>query len=89
MVEKLKFCGLKQSKLDPCLCIGDTVLTVMHVDDLLMWPTEDKQGIDLGQLLNKAGVDIEEEHDAAGFLGLELTKTSEGSMMMTQEGLIG
>jgi len=39
--------------------------------------------------LNKAGVDIEEENDAAGFFGVKLTKTSAGSMMMTQEGLIG
>ena len=89
MVEKLEFCGLQQSKLDPCLFIGDTVIAVMYVDDLLMWSTEDNHMIELGQLLNKAGVDIEEENDAAGFLGVKLTKTPEGSMMMTQEGLIG
>ena len=88
MVEKLVFCGLQQSKLDPCLFIGDTVIVVMYVHDLLMWSTEDTHMIDLGQLLNKAGVDIEEENDAAGFIGVKLTKTSTGSMMMTQDGLI-
>ena len=89
MVEKLDFYCLQQSKLDPCLFIGDTVIAVMHVDDLLMRSTKDKHMIDLGQLLNKAGVDIEEENDAAGFLGVKLTKTAVCSMMMTQEGLIG
>ena len=43
MVEKLEFCGLKKSKLDPCLFIGDTVIAVMYVDDILMWYTEDKK----------------------------------------------
>ena len=66
MVEELAFCGLQQSKLDPCLFIGDTVIAVMYVENLLMWSTEDKHMIDLGQLLNKAGVYSEEENDAAG-----------------------
>ena len=43
MVGKLEFCGLKQIKLDPCLFIGDTVIAVMYVDDILMWYTEDKK----------------------------------------------
>ena len=43
MVNKLEFCGLKKSKLDPCLFIGDTVIAVMYVDDILMWYTEDKK----------------------------------------------
>ena len=60
MVEKLELCGLKQSKLDPCVFIGDTVIAVMYVNNLLMWSTEDKHMIDLGQMLNKADIDIEE-----------------------------
>ena len=60
MVDKLDFCGLKQSKLDPCLFTGDTVIAVMYVDDILMWSTEDQHMVDLGKLLNKNGVDLEE-----------------------------
>jgi hypothetical protein len=59
MVEKLEFSGLKQSKLDPCLFIGDTVIAFMYMDNLLMWYTEDQHMVDLRQMLNKAGVDIE------------------------------
>ena len=54
-----------------------------------MWSAEIKHMIDLGQMLNKAGVDIEEENDADGFLGVKLTKTPKGSITMTQEGLMG
>ena len=82
VVEQIEFCGLKQSKLDPCLFIGDTVITVVYVDDLFIWSTEDKRMIDLGQMLNKAGIGIEEENDAFGCLGVKLTKTSEGPTMM-------
>ena len=88
MVEKKEFCGLKQSNLDPCLFIGDTVIDILYVDDVLMWSTKDQDMTDLGILLNKNGVDIEEENDAAGFLGVKLTKTADGSMAMTQDGLI-
>ena len=41
--------------------------------------------IDLAQLLNKEGVDLEEENDAAGFLEMRMTKTSGYMMVMTQE----
>ena len=45
--------------------------------------------IDLAQLLNKEGVDLEEENNDAGFLAVNTTKTSGGMAVMTQEGLIG
>ena len=88
MFDKLEFCGLKQSKLDPCLFIGDTVIAVMYVECILMWSTEDQNMINLTNLLNTEGVDPEEENYATGFLGVELTKISGGSTMMTQEILI-
>ena len=89
MVEKLELCGLNQSKLDPCLFIEDTIIAVTYADDLLLWSTKDKYMIVLGQLLNKASVDIEDDNDTTGFLGVKLTKTPEGSITMTQEGLMG
>ena len=87
MVEKLEVCGMKQSKLDPCLFVGDKVMVVLYVDDLLLWSTADQCIIDIGNELNEVGVDLEEEDDVAGFLGVKLTKTPNGSMVMTQESL--
>ena len=53
MVEKLEVCGMKQSKLDPCLFVGYKVMAVLYVNDLLLWSTADQHIIDLGNELNK------------------------------------
>jgi hypothetical protein len=61
----------------------------MYVDDILMWSTHEDHIYALGDLLRAEGVDLEEEDDAAGFLGVNLVKDSvTGQMIMTQEGLI-
>ena len=89
MVEKLEACDMKQSELDPCLFIGPTVIAVMYVDDMLMWSTNTDHIYALGSQLRDNGVMLEEEDDAAGFLGVKLLKSeSTGQMVMTQEGLI-
>ena len=43
---------------------------MMHVDNILMWSTEDQNMTDLIKFFNTAGVDLEKENDAAGFLGI-------------------
>ena len=43
---------------------------------------------DLGSKLRKLGVDLEEEGDAAGFLGVDLVRYQEGQIHMKQPGLI-
>ena len=89
MVEKLEACGCKQSELDPCLFIGANVIAVMYVDDILMWSTDVDNIYALGESLRELGVELEEEGDAAGFLGVKLQRV-EGTkqLVMTQEGLI-
>ena len=88
MTKKLIESGLNQSELDPCLFIGEKVIAVLYVDDILMWSTDAKHIYDLGDLLRSKGVELEEEGDAAGFLGVQLTRIEEtGQILMTQEGL--
>ena len=61
----------------------------MYVDDLLMWSTTEENIYALGAQLREKGVELEEEDDAAGFLGVKLTKDPHtGQMTMTQQGLI-
>ena len=68
--------------------IGDKVIAVVYVDDILMWSPNADHIYELGTALHKLGVDLEEEDDATGFLGVKLTKVGEaGQIMMTQEGL--
>ena len=83
-MKKLEVCGLEQSKLDPCLFIGNTVIAVMYVDNILMWSTDDIHMIDLARMLNKEGIDLEEENYAARFIGVKVTKTSRGMMVTTK-----
>ena len=89
ITEKLESCGLKQSKFDPCLFIGPDVMCVVYVDDLIFWSRElsniDRVAMDLCKL----GVALEQEDDAAGFLGVKMERDSNtGLLEMKQTGLI-
>ena len=65
MVEKLEATWLKQLNLDSCMFIGDKVIAVMYVDDILMWSPTADHIYELGTALRKLGVDLEEDDDAA------------------------
>jgi hypothetical protein len=60
ITQKLETCGLEQSKFDPCLFVGEKVICVVYVDDLIFW-SKDTVAIndsaiqlhELGVVLNK------------------------------------
>jgi hypothetical protein len=80
--------GMKVSKLDPCLFVGDRVMAVAFVDDILFWSTDQAYINELGSKLREEGLLLEQEDDAAGFLGVKMTKTEGGLLEMKQTGLI-
>ena len=86
---KLETCGLKQSTFDPCLFVGTDVMCIVYVDDLIFW-SRDVANIDrVAMDLCKLGVALEQEDDAAGFLGVKLERdSSTGLLEMKQTGLI-
>ena len=89
MVEKMELCGMEQSKFDPCLFVGDRVICICYVDDLLFWSRDDKYITELAMQLRELGVDLEQEDDAAGFLGVRLERNEDtGKLEMKQSGLI-
>ena len=89
MVEKMEICDMPQSKFDPCLFVGEKVIAICYVDDLLFWARNEDDIHDLAMRLREVGVDLEQEDDAAGFLGVRLERDSEtGLLEMKQEGLI-
>jgi hypothetical protein len=89
LIKKLERCGLKQSKLDPCLFIGTQVICVVYVDNLLFWSPKEELIYELGELLHAEEVELGEEGNAAGFLGVQLHRDkATGHIHMTQEGLI-
>ena len=89
MVQKMEMCGMQQSKLDPCLFIGERVIAIMYVDDLIFWSRDEKHIFGIAQHLCDLGGLLEQEDDAAGFLGVKLTRdNTTGLIEMKQTGLI-
>ena len=89
MVENMKACKMPQSKLNPCLFTGEKVIAICYVDDLLFWAHDVTDINALAVELRKQGVDLEQEDDAAGFLGVQMTRDpATGLIEMKQEGLI-
>ncbi len=89
MVEKMSNCGMSQSNLDPCLFVGDKVICIFYVDDLLFWAQDEKDIQKLAMALHEQGVDLDQEDDAAGFLGVCLENDAETCLLeMNQTGLI-
>ena len=74
MVEKMESCGLQQSKFDPCLFIGEKVICVCYVDDLIFWSRDEADIDSVAMQLRGVGVDLEQETDAAGFLGIKMER---------------
>jgi len=70
-------------KLDPCLSIGDKVICISYVDYILFWATNEKFINELAGRLCDQGVLLEQEDDAAGFLGVNMTKTVDDKIGLT------
>ena len=80
--------GMEVSKMDPCLFVGKKVTAVAFVDDILFWSSDEAYINELGAKLREQGLLLEQEDDAAGFLGVRMSKTEEGFLEMKQTGLI-
>ena len=89
LTEKMEACGMEESTLDPCLFIGEKVMCICYVDHLVFWSIDEVDIDELGNQLISVGVALEQESDAAGFLGVrvEINQTT-GLMELKQTGLI-
>ncbi len=65
--------GIKVSKLDPCLFVGDNVAAVAFVDDILFWAKVEAYINKLAVKLCSQGLLLKQEDDVARFLGVEMT----------------
>ena len=68
--------------------VGERVIAVAFVDDILFWATDEAYINNLGEQLRKQGLLLEEEGDAAGFLGVTMERNEGGSIELKQTGLI-
>ncbi len=86
---KLEECGLEQLKFDPCLFIGPDVICVVYVDELIFGLKEVPVINRVAMELHELDVDLEQEDNAASFLGVTLDcDASSGLLEMKQTGLI-
>ena len=81
MTAKMKLCGMQQPKMDPCLFIGNKVVAIIYVDDILFCSVDENNSHDLAMKLRSQGVDLEQGDDAAGFLGITLGRDEETGLM--------
>ena len=89
IVKKREASGCPQSELDPCLFVSKKVICIVYVDDILFWSKDEKHIHELAMRLREQGVDLEQEDDAAGFLGVRLERDEQtGLLEMKQPGLI-
>jgi len=89
MTKKLEQSGLKQSKFDPCLFVGEKVTVIVYVDDLIFWVKDEAAIHNTAMKLRELGVDLEQEDDAAGFLGVTMDRNEHSGLLeMKQTGLI-
>ncbi len=89
ITKKLRKCGLKQSKFNPCLFVGPNIMYIVHVDNLTCRSCDVANIDKVVMELCKLGVALEQEDDAAGFLGGKKECDSKtGLLEMKQTGLI-
>ena len=72
------------SGFDPCMFVGERVIAVAFVDDILFWATDEAYINSLGEQLRKQGLLLEEEGDAAGFLGVAMERNTGGLIEIKQ-----
>ena len=75
-------------ELDPCLFLGDKIVCIIYVYDLLFLGNDANDISAFAAKLCALGVNLEEEDDAAGFLGVTMHRNQDGSMELKQTGLI-
>jgi hypothetical protein len=87
--EKLESIGFKcLEDIDPCLFISDKVIVLQYVDDSLLLAKDSKHIDEVCEQLEKLGVELEAEDDIAGFLGVHIDRSVDGTISLTQSGLI-
>jgi hypothetical protein len=88
--EKLCAQGLLLSELDPCLFVGNKVIAVLHVDDVLLYAKDESHIYSLLEELRKPGIVICKEGMAEGFLVVTIhceVTPSGPHITLTQTGL--
>jgi hypothetical protein len=80
--------GFVQSDADQCLFISDKVIVLVYVDDTLLFARNQQDIENVIDNLREQGLVLEKESNVAGFLGVHIERLENGSLHLTQIGLI-
>ena len=80
--------GFTQSKFDPCLLYKPGMLIVIYVDDCGVGAANPNDIDQLVDDLRNLGFELTREGDFSEFFGIKLHKRFDGSLLLTQRGLI-
>jgi hypothetical protein len=86
LCESLLSRGFRQSSIDPCLFIRKDLILFVYVNDCLLFAKSD---VLLDSFVTSLQSDFNLTCDVGAFLGIQFTRTSTGSLELTQPGLIG
>jgi len=86
--ENLEKVGFVQSDADACLFVSEKVICLVYVDDTLFFARDQKDIDKVAEALKKLKMDFTIEDDVAGFLGVHIDRRPDGTIEMTQKGLI-
>ena len=77
----MELCGMVQSNMGPFIFIWNKVMSIIYVDDILFWSVNENYIHEKAMQLRNQGVDLEQEDDTAGFLGVTLGRDKATSLM--------
>ena len=80
--------GFVQSTLDPCLLFRKGMMVVIYVDDCGVGAADPKDIDRLVSELRDSGFELTQEGDFSEFLGIKLETREDGSIFLSQSGLI-
>ena len=73
LTKKLETQGFKLSKYDPCLFLGNGILVITYVVNILIYARTQDKIDDLFACLKADDIDIRKEDTAEGYIGLKVT----------------
>ena len=88
LFEAIKDLGFVQSKIDPCLGMKPDIFLVFFCDDTGVAAKSEAVIHELVEALTKKGFELTREATFSEFLGIKYNELPDGSVDMTQKGLI-
>ena len=88
LFKSLKKLGFTQSKIDPCLWYRKTCFLITFVDDCGICSKTESEANQLIKDFESLGFSLTKESTFAKFLGIQYKALDDGSVELTQQGLI-